>query len=495
MTDGMSGRSKILLAGIVAAGVVLRMIAVRALPPTDDAFITFRYAENLASGHGFVYNLGSRVLGTTTPLFTLLLVPFAAAGASLEMSAAVLSILCDAGLAVVVTLLLRRGLGDAVALLAALFTSLSYIAVTSTSYGMETQLFCLLVVGALFLQTTSRRTPAAVLAALAVLTRPEGALVAGIVVVSTLTEAVRGRLGAALRQVAVMAAVAAPWFVFAALYFGSPVPNSVLAKAFQDSISARQWAEFFVLRNPVVVLLWCGAAVGVGVGVRVRSRAVLLLGAWAAAYLVFFLGGRPPFLGAWYMQPAAMPAVILAAVGAGWVVARVLRGELRGAGAVALLWVALTAVVLPRSLETQAWYARAVEMVYRPLAEWARTETAAGAVIHAPDIGYLGYYSGRTISDASALVTPELRKHRAAHPDDPNWDVSYILERRPDFVVLPIKGRIYERFRQSEFPLHYEPIKRFQIEGLSDLHPPADIVRRYAEDPRYMADFLVYARR
>ena len=39
----------------------------------DDPFITFRYAENLALGNGFVFNLGERVLSTTTPLFTLIL--------------------------------------------------------------------------------------------------------------------------------------------------------------------------------------------------------------------------------------------------------------------------------------------------------------------------------------------------------------------------------------------------------------------------------------
>jgi len=36
----------------------------------DDAFITFRYAANIANGNGLVYNLGERVLGTSTPLFT-----------------------------------------------------------------------------------------------------------------------------------------------------------------------------------------------------------------------------------------------------------------------------------------------------------------------------------------------------------------------------------------------------------------------------------------
>ena len=33
----------------------------------DDAFITYRYAENLARGHGLVYNPGEAVLGTSAP--------------------------------------------------------------------------------------------------------------------------------------------------------------------------------------------------------------------------------------------------------------------------------------------------------------------------------------------------------------------------------------------------------------------------------------------
>src|SRR5260221_4694437 len=39
----------------------------------EDFLITLRYAENIASGRGFVYNPGERVLGSTTPLYTLLL--------------------------------------------------------------------------------------------------------------------------------------------------------------------------------------------------------------------------------------------------------------------------------------------------------------------------------------------------------------------------------------------------------------------------------------
>jgi len=39
----------------------------------EDALITYRYAQNLAEGNGFVFNIGERVLGTTTPLWALLL--------------------------------------------------------------------------------------------------------------------------------------------------------------------------------------------------------------------------------------------------------------------------------------------------------------------------------------------------------------------------------------------------------------------------------------
>src|SRR5947207_2990070 len=60
---------------------------------TDDAPITFRYAENLATGHGFVYNEGERVLGTSTPLFTLALAALRLLGIPIELASLLLSLL------------------------------------------------------------------------------------------------------------------------------------------------------------------------------------------------------------------------------------------------------------------------------------------------------------------------------------------------------------------------------------------------------------------
>ena len=63
----------------------------------DDAYISFRYADNLVNGHGLVFNPGERVEGITNLLWTVLFVPVLAAGldpapvsASMGMVASVL---------------------------------------------------------------------------------------------------------------------------------------------------------------------------------------------------------------------------------------------------------------------------------------------------------------------------------------------------------------------------------------------------------------------
>ena len=63
----------------------------------DDAYLSFRYADNLVNGHGLVFNPGERVEGITNLLWTVLFVPVLAAGldpapvsASMGMVASVL---------------------------------------------------------------------------------------------------------------------------------------------------------------------------------------------------------------------------------------------------------------------------------------------------------------------------------------------------------------------------------------------------------------------
>jgi len=116
----------------------------------DDAFITFRYAENLATGVGFVYNAGDQVLGTSTPLFTLLLAFLNLFNIPIPFAALSVSLLASAGTAVVLyrlaTLLRFRQL--------AFLPVLCYIlwprSIPADVSGMETALFTFFITAALY---------------------------------------------------------------------------------------------------------------------------------------------------------------------------------------------------------------------------------------------------------------------------------------------------------------------------------------------------------
>src|ERR1041385_5066495 len=82
--------------------IAVLAIAARLIPgprTVDDAFITFRYSRNIVEGQGFGYNPGSQVLGTTTPLYTVLMAAFSALvrGEDFQNYAMVVNALADAG--------------------------------------------------------------------------------------------------------------------------------------------------------------------------------------------------------------------------------------------------------------------------------------------------------------------------------------------------------------------------------------------------------------
>ena len=80
---------------IIIAVIALIAVAARLIPglrTIDDAYITYRYAMNVATGVGMVYNPGEAVLGTTTPLYTLLLALLAMLGGAAHNPDAYLNI-------------------------------------------------------------------------------------------------------------------------------------------------------------------------------------------------------------------------------------------------------------------------------------------------------------------------------------------------------------------------------------------------------------------
>ena len=206
----------------------------------DDAFISFRYADHLARGMGLVWNAGERVEGYTNFLWVLLMSAGLKLGLAPEKLSQLLGLASGLGLLVIAfrsggSGSLGRLRGALIALGLAVHGS---FAAWSTS-GLETMFFTLLVWTATRRYLVERNEPERVsgwvspfLFALATLTRPEGALFAGIVGLGLALENQRGRAGLrpVLRFGLGYALPIAAHVLWRHSYYGDWLPNTFRAK-------------------------------------------------------------------------------------------------------------------------------------------------------------------------------------------------------------------------------------------------------------------------
>lgn len=210
---------------------------------SDDAFVSFRYAENLVSGHGLVYNAGERVEGYTNLLWTLLLAAAMRLGAPVVPTAQVLGVLAYLALALCLarwSLTRQRSLGRPFLPLAAALVLVSNDFQVWATGGLETMLFTLLAVQGLLLTrapAASLRAPgvAGLLFSLLVLTRPDGLLLAALGALSYLLPASpapgRVRLARALCVGVPVGVTTAALVAFKLAYYGEILPTSFYSKS------------------------------------------------------------------------------------------------------------------------------------------------------------------------------------------------------------------------------------------------------------------------
>ena len=234
---------------LAASLAVLLVHAVSYWFVCDDAYISFRYAHNLAQGHGLVFNPGhERVEGYTNFLWVLVLAALDKVGARPESAAPALGLLLTVALWAIVA----RGSWRAIAPWApwpfAVFPVVAMaltrsVAVWSTS-GLETRLFEVLVAAGVFrlVEETENgrlRPLTALLFALASLTRPDGLLISAASLGAAggwLLLRRRLRWSEALLSGGTFVAVVGAHFVFRFLYYGAWLPNTYYAK-----VGGRTW--------------------------------------------------------------------------------------------------------------------------------------------------------------------------------------------------------------------------------------------------------------
>jgi len=465
------------VAGLTAVWVLFRLWTGIQL---EDALITYRYACNLAHGLGFVFSPGERVLGTTTPLLTLLLglAGWLAGCASIPLVADLVLIPLEAAALLLTFAALRRlGVERRTALLALVLLGLHPLLLWTTTGGMETPLVLFLMALAFHAVAADRPWLAAVGCGLLVLARPDGVLWCAVVGGVFLIRAVKSGTARRLLGPAGLAIVLVlPWLIFATLYFGSALPHSVVAKRaivthlpvkgvhvldrpgwFLGSVFLEY--PFFDRHFSVGELaLWLAAslawlaAIGVALGALRRRELDPRLWALAAFWLLdvlFLLLGRAPQGFDWYLAPLLWASLVLGAVGASWAWRRVGGSRARRAALLALtvFVIGVFAEELVRVWPRERAQQEEENGLRRPAGVWLRNHLPKDASIAAEAIGYLGYYSRRRVIDLAGLVSPEVVRIRLASASNGEAFERILRELRPDAIVL----RAFEVERNRHF--------------------------------------------
>ncbi len=441
-------------------------IALRLIPgarTVDDAFITFRYAQNLIAGNGLVYNPGEWVLGTTTPLYAVLLAAIGSITGGIRAPypeiAVLISAVADA-MSCLIIIRLSTNLGYRRAgIAAALIWAAAPMSVTFAIGGMETSLFILLMLGTFYMHSNNQPVLAALIGSLSLLARPDALL---FLLPLGLERAYRffrsGKRHLPLVEIASFLIPVLIWSVISWTYYGDPLPRSMAAKA----VAYHLPPEAGIVRllqhyaTPFFSHLVFGSfsiAIGlitfptlfmIGWWRIVRERTyVWPLAIYPILYLLAFSIANP-LIFRWYLTPP-LPMYFLGIFIGIEVFGRDLKSPLPLAicGVLAFGftlngWTLHPDHGLDRPAPKMAYIK--LEEIYLQVASDLRGQIREEQTLAAGDIGVLGYYTGARILDTVGLISPESEVFYPL-PDElyfTNYAIppDLIHHEKPDYVVL-----------------------------------------------------------
>jgi len=408
----------------------------------DDAPITYRYAENIAHGKGFVYNEGEKVLGTTTPLFTLILAGFNYIGFDVFFTSNAIGLI-SAIISIVLIYLILKDMGHArVGLLAAFFLAIVNDFVIYTMNGMETSFYILLIILSFYLYSKEKYLWCGPIMGLTFLTRPDGLIVAAIIFGHYLFT----KRKIPLKMGMVFALTVLPWIIFSWVYFGNFLPQSLVGKQLHTKI------EPFFLRilgffyDRVYLILMPFLLTGILFLIKNKERKLYPLLSWSILYITAYVIVNVDAY-AWYFIPMVPVFIILASYGIINFV-DIIKKILKNKFVPKLLVMFVCLLILATSILGASHYINKVDSNwrnYRQIGFWLKSNTEEDSSIMIGAIGYIGYYSDRRIIDSAFLVTKIPTKEKVSHQEAAQ---KAYLKYKPDYIV---EKYFNEEYQQADF--------------------------------------------
>ena len=426
--------------GLAVALVVYALLTAHFAWLCDEAFVSFRYADNWVAGRGLRFNPGESppVEGYSNFLWVVLGALVELVGGEQARCMPWISALCGAGLLVVLAVALRRGLG-----LGGGATSLALVTLAASvpfagwgTGGLETMLFAglfFLLFVLVVLEPTGVPVLSAGLVGLALaLVRVEGTFWAlGLGVLGWLARRWRGeREGwAVVGMLAIVAAGAWAWWIARYLYYGQPWPSTVHVEAgssVERLASGARYVATFALTwlTPLLVLAALPSALARGRRKLALPALACLVGLWGYAVAV---GGDSMALGRLLVPGLAFQALLFGCLAADLERRRATRwlAPLLAAAHVALgLAAGFGHDLVPRSVLERLSFRGDGEVLHGGLEQWRAVReataerttlarllaesTTPGESLASGSIGAVGYYTDLVILDASGRIPADL---------------------------------------------------------------------------------------
>jgi arabinofuranosyltransferase len=426
----------------------------------DDAFISFRYAENLSSGHGPVYNVGEKVEGYTSFSWVVLLALGNKVGFDTVLLSKILGVIFSVACIILLASAHRfvKHIDQKSAVIAALFLGTYGVFTPWATSGMEVALFTFLVLLSLLLHLSTREADDSkrrlrllgIICALSALTRPEGVLIFAVLLADQLLRGIKKRNGAVMHLALSFLAVYIPYFAWRYWYYGYPLPNTFYGKvgaSFHQIIRGAQYLAEFAIPSLFLVV----AAVVFTVLLkkqRTPGKLHLLLVMLAAyASYVVLIGGdcMPAFR---FLTPMAPVFCLVSGV----VITSLIRAKI--ALTFAIVVVVFYNLAQMRSDEEIYHHIRTdlVALNGKEVGLWLRANLPPNAVIATNTAGSIPYFSKLKTIDMLGMNDVHIA-HRKIPSLGQGWpghekgDGFYVLSKRPDYIMFGSSlGSLYPAF-------------------------------------------------
>lgn len=473
----------------------------------DDSYITYRYSRNILAGNGFVFNPGERVLGTTTPLYTLILTGVGAISGGSQAPFPIISWLLNAAFDAASCILLwqlgKRLVSERIGLITAVVWAVAAYSVTFSIGGLETSLFVFLFLLTSLSYLNNQTYLIWLCASLLILTRPDALIFLGPLFFLTLLSSDREKV-LKIFPVLLAAIPLITWLIFGFIYFGNPIPHSLAAKsvayhllvdaAFQRLLQhyLTPFTDQYTLGQRMIylniILYPLLFIIGSYSIVKKSSKSLALIIYPILYFLTFSI--IHPLIFRWYLTPP-MPFYFLTLLaGAELILDRLVNSIMKGYAHfiikpsehnhLVFTSIATLILLIPIFFSIRGWVIKpdhgnptpAPEMAWIKLEELYKQASAdivsfspPNSVVAAGDVGVLGYFTNRTILDTVGLNSPISTDYYPLPASD--YVINYaiptklILDQKPDLVVfLEVYAR-HTLMQSADFLSSYHLLKRY----------------------------------